>query len=142
MKGRVLVVYDDLALSEMLGIVLRNEGLTDAACNNFVAAKAQGVFVATVFFIDQSTESDWTTKCSSASGSATIVNTLATASSSMSSGAVSKANFDCTTPAGQSAQNTSGSNFFCAASGGQMAPIFKTAFGQLASGTRFIQLPP
>ena len=27
MKGRVLVVDDDLALAEMLGIVLRNEGL-------------------------------------------------------------------------------------------------------------------
>ena len=26
-KGRVLVVDDDLALAEMLGIVLRNEGL-------------------------------------------------------------------------------------------------------------------
>ncbi|MGZ6772720.1 MAG: DNA-binding response regulator, partial [Mycobacteriaceae bacterium] len=27
MKGRVLIVDDDLALAEMLGIVLRNEGL-------------------------------------------------------------------------------------------------------------------
>ena len=27
MNGRVLIVDDDLALAEMLGIVLRNEGL-------------------------------------------------------------------------------------------------------------------
>ena len=40
MKGRVLVVDDDLALSEMLGIVLHKEGLTDAACNNFAAVGA------------------------------------------------------------------------------------------------------
>ena len=32
MKGRVLVVDDDLALSEMLGIVLRNEGLDVVHC--------------------------------------------------------------------------------------------------------------
>jgi len=96
--------------------------------------------VAAILFFDQSTESDWTTKCNSASGSATIVNMLATASSNMSSGAVRQANFDCTTPAGQLFQTISGSN--CAASGGQMAPIFKTSFGQLATGTRFIQLPP
>ena len=32
MKGRVLVVDDDLALAEMLGIVLRNEGLDVVHC--------------------------------------------------------------------------------------------------------------
>ena len=40
MKGRVLVVDDDLALSEMLGIVLRNEGLDVAHCPNGSAALA------------------------------------------------------------------------------------------------------
>lgn len=34
MKGRVLVVDDDTALSEMLGIVLRNEGFEPSFCNN------------------------------------------------------------------------------------------------------------
>ena len=34
MKGRVLIVDDDLALSEMLGIVLRNEGLDVVHCAN------------------------------------------------------------------------------------------------------------
>src|SRR4029450_12175735 len=32
MKGRVLVVDDDTALSEMLGIVLRNEGFEPVVC--------------------------------------------------------------------------------------------------------------
>jgi two-component system, OmpR family, response regulator MtrA len=32
MKGRVLIVDDDTALSEMLGIVLRNEGFEPATC--------------------------------------------------------------------------------------------------------------
>jgi two-component system response regulator MtrA len=39
-KGRVLVVDDDLALSEMLGIVLRNEGLDVVHCANGSAAMA------------------------------------------------------------------------------------------------------
>ena len=38
MKGRVLVVDDDLALSEMLGIVLRNEGLDVVHCANGTSA--------------------------------------------------------------------------------------------------------
>ena len=41
MKGRVLVVDDDLALSEMLGIVLRNEGLEVVHCANGTSAVAQ-----------------------------------------------------------------------------------------------------
>ena len=40
MKGRVLVVDDDLALSEMLGIVLRNEGLDVVHCPNGSSALA------------------------------------------------------------------------------------------------------
>ena len=40
MKGRVLVVDDDLALSEMLGIVLRNEGLDVVHCANGSSAMA------------------------------------------------------------------------------------------------------
>ena len=32
MKGRVLVVDDDLAIAEMLSIVLRQEGLDVSAC--------------------------------------------------------------------------------------------------------------
>jgi two-component system response regulator MtrA len=34
MRGRVLVVDDDMALSEMLGIVLRNEGFEPSFCAN------------------------------------------------------------------------------------------------------------
>ena len=55
---------------------------------------------------------------------------------------VVKVSFVRTTPAGQLTQITSGCNFFCAASGGQIAPIFKTAFGQLSTGIKSIQLPP
>ena len=40
MKGRVLVVDDDLALAEMLGIVLRNEGLETAHVANGADALA------------------------------------------------------------------------------------------------------
>ena len=42
MKGRVLVVDDDLALAEMLGIVLRGEGFEPAFCAD--GSKALGVF--------------------------------------------------------------------------------------------------
>ncbi len=38
MKGRILVVDDDIALSEMLGIVLRNEGLETVFCESGEAA--------------------------------------------------------------------------------------------------------
>ncbi len=34
MKGRVLVVDDDVALAEMLGIVLRGEGFEPVFCTN------------------------------------------------------------------------------------------------------------
>ncbi|MDN5790052.1 MAG: response regulator transcription factor [Micrococcales bacterium] len=40
MKGRVLVVDDDLALAEMLGIVLRNEGLEVTHCADGAEALA------------------------------------------------------------------------------------------------------
>jgi two-component system response regulator MtrA len=42
MKGRVLIVDDDTALSEMLGIVLRNEGFEPATCAH--GDKALGAF--------------------------------------------------------------------------------------------------
>jgi two-component system, OmpR family, response regulator MtrA len=38
MKGRILVVDDDMALAEMLGIVLRNEGLEAVFCESGEAA--------------------------------------------------------------------------------------------------------
>ncbi|HZC27117.1 MAG TPA: response regulator, partial [Actinopolymorphaceae bacterium] len=38
MKGRILVVDDDMALAEMLGIVLRNEGLDAVFCESGEAA--------------------------------------------------------------------------------------------------------
>jgi two-component system response regulator MtrA len=40
MKGRVLVVDDDTALAEMLGIVLRNEGFDSVVCGDGDAALA------------------------------------------------------------------------------------------------------
>ena len=40
MKHRVLIVDDDLALSEMLGIVLRNEGLDVVLCADGSSAMA------------------------------------------------------------------------------------------------------
>jgi hypothetical protein len=111
----------------------------DTACNNLTAvaanAKLAGILVVTVAF------NPGTTKCSSASGSATLVATLAAAASPAPSGAASTANNDCTTVAGRNLENTDGDYFFCAASGTNMAPIFKTALGQLAKGVKFIQLP-
>ncbi|HEY6739287.1 MAG TPA: MtrAB system response regulator MtrA [Actinopolymorphaceae bacterium] len=41
MKGRILVVDDDIALSEMLGIVLTNEGLEPVFCDSGEAALAK-----------------------------------------------------------------------------------------------------
>ncbi|WP_020577232.1 MtrAB system response regulator MtrA [Actinopolymorpha alba] len=41
MKGRILVVDDDMALAEMLGIVLRNEGLEAVFCESGEAALAK-----------------------------------------------------------------------------------------------------
>jgi two-component system response regulator MtrA len=41
MKGRILVVDDDMALAEMLGIVLRNEGLDAVFCDSGEAALAK-----------------------------------------------------------------------------------------------------
>jgi hypothetical protein len=112
---------------------------TDAACNNLTTvaanAKAAGILVVTVAF------NPGTTKCSTASGSATLVATLAAAASPAPSGAASTANNDCTTVAGRNLENADGDYFFCAASGTNMAPIFKTALGQLAKGIKFIQLP-
>ena len=40
MKGRVLVVDDDIALAEMLGIVLRGEGFDPVHCGDGEAALA------------------------------------------------------------------------------------------------------
>ena len=117
----------------------RSTSTPDAACNNLTTvaanAKAAAILVVTVAY------NPGATKCSSASGSATLVATLAAAASPASSGAASAADNDCTTTAGMTAENADGDYFFCAASGTSMAPIFKTAFGQLAKGIKFLQLP-
>jgi Putative Flp pilus-assembly TadE/G-like len=112
----------------------------DTACNNFTTvaayAKAAGILAVTVAYNVS------TAKCSTATGSAKLVDTLAAAASPTASGAASAANFDCGTAAGRTSENADGDYFFCAASGTDMTPIFKTALGQLAKGIRLIQLPP
>jgi hypothetical protein len=111
----------------------------DTACNNFTTvaanAKAAGILAVTVAYNVS------TAKCSTATGSAKLVDTLAAAASPTASGAASAANFDCGTAAGRTSENADGDFFFCAATGTDMSPIFKTALGQLAKGIRMIQLP-
>jgi hypothetical protein len=111
----------------------------DTACNNFKTvatnAKAAGILAVTVAY---NVGSD---KCSTASGSAKVVDALAAAASPIASGAASAANFDCATLAGRNSENADGDFFFCAATGTDMAAIFKTALGQLAKGIRMMQLP-
>jgi CheY-like chemotaxis protein len=41
-KGRVLIVDDDLALAEMLGIVLRGEGFEPVFCSDGLKAVGPG----------------------------------------------------------------------------------------------------
>jgi hypothetical protein len=115
----------------------------DTACNNLKTvatnAKAAGILTVTVGFnVAKSSSSD---KCSSATGTAWLVDTLAAAASPAASGAASTANFDCSTLTGRNSENADGDFFFCAATGTDMAAIFKTAFTQIASGIRMIALP-
>jgi len=118
---------------------------TDTACTNLtgvaINAKAAtpGILVVTVAF--NAAKIDSTDKCSTAGGSAWLVDTLAAAASPAPSGAASTANFDCSTTAGQNSENADGDFFFCAGTGTDMAPIFKTAFGQIAIGIKMIALP-
>jgi hypothetical protein len=112
----------------------------DTACTNLTTvasnAKTAGILVVTVAYNVQTT-----TKCNGSTG-ARLDQTLAAAASPTASGAASAANFNCGTAAGRTSENTDGDYFFCAASADVMAPIFKTALGQLAKGIRLIQLPP
>lgn len=77
------------------------------------------------------------------SGSARLDQTLAAAASDSSTGVHSAVGTnDCDTRAGRNAENSDRDYFFCAGTGTDMAAIFVTAFGQLATGIRLIQLPP
>lgn len=64
------------------------------------------------------------------------------ASKSELTGLPSVAQNDCTDQPKRDDENGDGDYFFCAVSGTVMAPIFETALGQLATGSRLIQLPP
>ncbi|MCW2787439.1 MAG: hypothetical protein JWP74_3956 [Marmoricola sp.] len=72
---------------------------------------------------------------------ATVTSVLANAASPTSTGAASADDNNCGTLAGRTAENADGDYFFCGASGTDMAPIFKTALSQAASGIKLIQLP-
>ena len=113
----------------------------ETACTNLknVAANAKaanpGILVVTVAYNVSGTTCN-------GSGSSKVADVLAAAASPAPSGAVSTSNHnDCAATADQTAENTDGDYFFCAASGTDMAAIFKTAFGQLAVGTRLLRLP-
>ena len=113
----------------------------ETACTDLktVAANAQAanpeILVVTVGFNLSGTTCN-------GSGSSKVADVLAAAASPALSGAASTSNHnDCASTADQTAENTDGDYFFCAASGTDMAAIFKTAFGQLAVGTRLLQLP-
>jgi hypothetical protein len=118
---------------------------TDTACTNLtgVATNAKnatpGILVVTVAF--NAAKIDATDKCSTAGGSAWLVDTLAAAASPAPSGSASTANFDCSTGPGRNSENADGDYFFCAGTGTDMAAIFKTAFTQIANGIRMIALP-
>ena len=124
---------------DIAGDVSSTVTTNDTACNNFKTvatnAKNAGVLVVTVAYNVS------TNKCSTMTGSAKLVDTLAVAASPTASGAVSAANFDCGTTAGRNSENADGDFFFCAATGTDMAAIFKTAFVQIANGIRLIRLP-
>jgi Putative Flp pilus-assembly TadE/G-like len=138
----------DPALSATGGIGSAAPNTTDAACNNLktVATNAKsatpGILVVTVAF--NAAKINAADKCSTAGGSAWLVDTLAAAASDKSPGVPSAANFDCadaTVGGGQYKENTDGDYFFCAGTGTDMAAIFVTAFTQIANGIRLIQLP-
>jgi hypothetical protein len=70
-----------------------------------------------------------------------VTDALAAAASPIAPGVPSTAQNACADSTQQGVENADGDYFFCAASGTVMAPIFKTAFGQLAKGIKFVQLP-
>lgn len=133
------------ALSDAADIGSTN-GVT--ACTNFttVASNAKtpaftmpatpAILVVTVAF--NITTSD---KCNGSSG-ARLDQTLAAAASPAPSGVASDVGSNnCAQAAGRNSENTDGDYFFCAGTGTDMAEIFRTAFGQLATAGRLIQLP-
>ena len=118
---------------------IESSASNDTACNNLTDvaanAKAAGILVVTVGYnVGKVNSAD---KCSS--GGAWVVDKLAAAASPGPNGP--SVGGDCSTTAGQKAVNNDGDYFFCGGSGVNMAPIFKTALGQLAKGIKFIQLP-
>jgi hypothetical protein len=111
------------------------------SCTNFTTvaaqAKAAGILVATVDFLDAGNDS--TATCNGVAGTQKITDTLAAAASPGPNGP--SVGGDCSTTAGQNAVNNDGDYFFCGGGTVNMASIFKTALGQLAKGIKFIQLP-
>jgi hypothetical protein len=108
------------------------------ACNNLKSvaanAKAQNILVVTVAYDVSSV------RCNGGS-TEKVIDVLAQVASAKSPGVPSSANYDCSTTSGQASENSDGDYLFCAADGTDMAGLFRTAFGQLASGVRFIKLP-
>lgn len=99
------------------------------ACQNLKnvanAAKNKGALIITVGFGDAATGD-----CGSQS-TASVLASVATDS----------ATSGCDTATKRSAENVDGDNFFCATSGAELAPIFATAFNQLQTGIKLINLP-
>ncbi len=113
----------------------------NTACGNLntvaTNAKAANILVVTVAY-------NLVKNCDGTSGSTsspTVASQLAAAASPRSPGVPSLADNDCTTAGGRAAENADGDFFFCGASGDDLAPLFKTAFGQIAGKIRLLNLP-
>ncbi len=108
------------------------------ACTNFQniasVAKSQGIMIVTVAFGSATSAS---TKC----GTQIVANVLASVASNAPNGSPSTVPFDSSGKCNTAVANTDGDYFFCTTNGADLAPIFVTAFGQIAAKTRIVALP-
>ncbi|MGA8209189.1 MAG: hypothetical protein WB798_03435 [Nocardioidaceae bacterium] len=111
----------------------------NTACTNMTTvasnAKTNNILIVTVAY------NLGTKTCDTTTGSPTVASKLAAAASPKAPGVPSLADTDCSTVAGRTAENNDGDFFFCGASGDDLAPLFKTAFGQIEGRIRLLALP-
>lgn len=117
----------------------RNSSNGDKGCQNFVdmaaEAKAKDVLIITIGFGKAGTA-----RCIDGNDSTRYVRDVLAEAASPVDGTPSTAS-NCNDSSLRASENKDGDYFFCAASGSELEQIFRSAFGSLTKGIKFLKMP-
>lgn len=130
--------YKSLATSGDFGAG-RNSSNGHTGCSNLVKmaeeAKAKNVLIITIGFGKAGTA-----RCRDGDNSTRLVRDVLAEAASSVDGTPSTAS-NCSQTAPRVAENKDGDYFFCAATGAELEEIFRSAFGSLTKGIKFLKMP-